>query len=307
MKRFTLILLFVVCRIGLAQSFSVNGKDTFNVVDANGKRQGAWVITGKLANIPEYSADAKVEEGKYLNSLKVGIWKHYFPNGNLQNKLTYENNRPNGYAIMYHENGKISEEGNWKYNKWVGDYKLYYDNGNIQQQFKFDDGGKRTGKQQYFYEDGKKMIEGDWNGGKEEGVVTEYYPNGQKKAEKFFNGGSLDTDPAKTKTYEMTGPAVVQPKEAPPVAPNISTTVDKNEKIQGGTDAAVAKAPVDLEHINGVATIYNKNRQKSKSGKFVNGKLIDGKVYIYSENGILQRIALFEGGIYKGDSPIEEQ
>ncbi|HXC05196.1 MAG TPA: hypothetical protein VNZ86_10625 [Bacteroidia bacterium] len=305
MKRFTLILLFVVCRIGLAQSFSVNGKDTFNVVDANGKRQGAWVITGKLANIPEYGADAKVEEGKYLNSLKVGIWKHYFPNGNLQNKLTYENNRPNGYAIMYHENGKISEEGNWKYNKWVGDYKLYYDNGNIQQQFKFNESGKREGKQQYFYEDGTKMIEGDWKEGKEDGTVTEYYPNGQKKAEKFFNGGNIDTDPAKTKTYEMTGPAVVEKKAPPPPSPNISTAVDKNEKILETKEAKAA--PVDLEHINGQATIFNKNRQKSKSGIFKNGKLVDGKVYIYNESGILQRIALFEGGIYKGDSPMEDQ
>jgi antitoxin component YwqK of YwqJK toxin-antitoxin module len=307
MKRFTLILLFVVCRIGVAQSFSVNGKDTFNVVDANGKRQGPWVITGKLANLPEYGAESKVEEGKYLNSLKVGIWKHYFPNGNMQNKLTYENNRPNGYAIMYHDNGKISEEGNWKNNRWVGDYKLYYDNGNVQQQFKFNESGKREGKQQYYYEDGTKMIEGDWKEGKEDGVVTEYYPNGQKKAEKFFNGGTIDTDPTKTKTYDMTGPAVAVKKDTPPPAPNISTGVSKDEKIQGGTEKAVSAAPVDLEHINGPATIYNKNRQKSKSGTFKNGKLIDGKVYIYSDNGILQRIVLFEGGVYKGDSPLEDQ
>jgi antitoxin component YwqK of YwqJK toxin-antitoxin module len=304
MKKFTLIILFVVCKVGLAQSFSVKGKDTINVLDANGKRQGKWVINGKFANLPEYAPEAIVEEGKYLNSLKVDIWKHYFPNGNLQNKLTYENNRPNGYAIMYHENGKISEEGNWKNNRWVGNYKLYYENGQVQQEFTFNETGKREGKQIYRYDDGRVMIEGAWKEGKEDGVIMEYYPDGSPKAKKTFNGGNLDTDPTKTVMYDQKNPTVTKTEAAPPPPKDATTTVAKGEQIEGG--AVKDKAPVDLATITGKATIYNKNRQKSKSGDFVNGKLINGKVYIYSENGILTRIALFESGVYKGDSPLEE-
>jgi antitoxin component YwqK of YwqJK toxin-antitoxin module len=305
MKKFTLIFLFIVCKVGLAQSFSLapNGKDTINVLDANGKRQGKWQINGKLANLPEYG-EKLVEEGKYLNSLKIGIWKHYFPNGNIQNKLTYENNRPNGYAIMYHDNGKISEEGNWKNNRWVGNYKLFYENGQVQQEFTFNETGKREGPQKYYYEDGTKMIEGDWKEGREDGVVKEYYPNGDIKAEKSFNGGNLDTDPNKTKTYEPKKPLPAMKDAPPPPAPkDVHTTVSADEKIEGG-NAAKAN-PVNLATITGPATIYNKNRQISKSGQFVNGKLMTGKVYIYSDNNILNRIALYENGVYKGDSPIE--
>jgi antitoxin component YwqK of YwqJK toxin-antitoxin module len=303
MKKFTLIFLFIVCKIGLAQSLVLNGKDTINLLDANGKRQGKWVITGKLANLPEFEPEAKVEEGKYLNSLKMGIWKHYFPNGNLQNKLTYENNRPNGYAIMYHENGKIAEEGNWKNNRWVGNYKLYYENGQVQQSFTFNETGKREGKQEYYYENGEKMIEGDWKEGKEDGVIKEYYENGDLKAEKSFNGGSLDTDPAKTKTYAPKKPIAEKKEVAAPSAPAVATTVTKTEQIEGGK--ASASTPTDLAKITGQATIYNKNRQISKAGVFANGKLISGKVYIYNENGILNRIAVYENSQYKGDAPIE--
>jgi len=308
MKKFTLIFLFIVCKIGLAQSFVLKGKDTVNLVDDQGKRQGKWILTGKLLNLPEYGPDVTVEEGKYMNSLKVGIWKHYFPNGNLQNKLTFENNRPNGYAIMYHENGKISEEGNWKNNRWVGPYKLYYDNGQVQQAFNFNESGKREGKQQYLDENGKVMIEGDWKEGREDGVITEYWPDGSLKAKKTFNGGNLDTDPAKTQMFEQKNTSIVAKKDAPPPPPkdaNISVKAD--EKIEGGSTALVNKPPVDLSTITGKGiTIYNKNRQKSKSGDFEHGKLINGKVYIYTDNGILTRVALFEGGVYKGDSPLED-
>jgi antitoxin component YwqK of YwqJK toxin-antitoxin module len=302
MKRYTLIFLFVVCKIGIAQSFYMNGKDTMNLIDANGKKQGKWIILGEMAHIDGYDAKAKVEEGKYLNSLKVGIWKHYFPNGNIQNKLTYENNRPNGYAIMYHENGKISEEGNWKNNRWVGNYKLYYDNGQVQQSFTFNESGKREGKQEYYYESGAKMIEGDWKEGKESGVVKEYYEDGGLKAEKSYNDGNIDTDPTKTKIYPPTKP---QPKhvDAPPAnAPKVDLTVGSKEKVEGGTKAA----PINPATITGTATLYNKNRQISKSGTFVSGRLITGKVYIYNDNGILTRIALYENSVYKGDAPIED-
>jgi antitoxin component YwqK of YwqJK toxin-antitoxin module len=305
MKKFTLIFLFIVCKIGLAQSVVLNGKDsTLNMLDVNGKRQGKWIITGKLANLPDYGADAKVEEGKYLNSLKIGIWKHYFPNGNLQNKLTYENNRPNGYAVMYHDNGKISEEGNWKNNRWVGNYKLYYENGQVQQSFTFNETGKREGKQEYYYENGEKMIEGEWKEGREDGVIKEYYENGDLKAEKSFNGGNLDTDPSKTKTYAPKQPIAEKKEVAAPAAPAIATTISKNEQIEGGK-ASTSSAPVNLATITGQATIYNKNRQISKSGMFANGKLISGKVYIYNDNGILNRIAVYENSQYKGDAPIE--
>jgi antitoxin component YwqK of YwqJK toxin-antitoxin module len=291
MKKAFLILLFVTGQILVAQS-SV-GKDTLNnYVDAAGKKQGLWIIYGKDANKPEYAPDQKVEEGKFVDSKKTGPWKEYYSNKNVKSVITYENNRPNGYAKMYHDNGKIKEEGLWKNNRWVGDYKLYYENGQVQQAFKFDVSGKRAGQQQYFYENGQVMIEGNWDGGKEAGELKEYYENGDIKSIKNFNGGTLDV--ATAKTFEPKKPIAKKAPDAKVEPPPI--IADKKEKDNLGK----------VFNGEGYWKLYNLNKQVSKDGTFSKSRLIDGKVYFYNSDGILTRIAVYKGGKYVGDSVIEE-
>ena len=294
MKKALLILFFIVCKLAIPQSTAmINGKDTLNYTDSAGKKQAKWVILGKDAHKPEYKDDQKVEEGRYIDSKKTGIWKEYYPNDNMKSAITYENNRPSGYAKMYHDNGKIKEEGMWKNNRWVGDYKLYYDNGQVQQAFAFDATGKRAGKQTYFYENGQTMIEGNWDGGKEAGVVTEFYENGDKKSEKNFNGGVID--PATSKTYEpkkaMVKDAPEPAKAAPPIVPDV---VKEKPNL---------KTPFNGE---GYWKLYNANKQVSKDGTFSKSRLMDGKVYFYSPDGILNRIAVYKDGKYVGDAVIED-
>jgi antitoxin component YwqK of YwqJK toxin-antitoxin module len=291
MKKALLILFFITCKIVIAQS-SV-GKDTTNFTDANGKKQGKWIILNKDLHKECYKDDQKVEEGKFVDSKKTGLWKEYYCNTNIKSVITYENNRPNGYAKMYNDNGKIKEEGMWKNNRWVGDYKLYYDNGQVQQAFKFGATGKREGDQKYFHPNGQVMIEGNWAEGKEAGPVTEYYENGDMKSVKNFNGGNID--PASVKTFEPKKPIVktaVETKtvEAPPIV------AQKNEKNNLGK-------PFNGE---GYWKLLNSNKQVTKDGTFAKNRLIDGKVYFYNSDGILNRIAVYKGGKYVGDSVIEE-
>lgn len=301
MKNIYLVMIFVVARFGYAQSQSyeinpLNNKDTINVIDFNGKKQGQWIVFGKAKPNTCYASNptSKVEEGKYADNKKAGIWKEYYCNSNIKNKITYTNGRPDGYAIMYHENGKISEEGLWKINKWVGDYKLYYENGQVQQEFKFNNTGKREGPQKYYYENGQVMIEGTWASGKEAGMIKEYYDNGDVKAEKNFNNGAVDE--ASIKTYEPKKP-IVEVKEKPVIDKVV--TVKKEETAQDPKN----KIPTVL---NGYYVLYNKNRQKTKDGDFKDNRLINGKNYIYDDNGILKRIEIYKNGGYAGDAQIEE-
>lgn len=293
MKKVILILLFITCKIAIAQSFELVNNDTINFTDVAGKKQGKWIIFNKMVHKPEYTDDQKVEEGKYTDSKKIGIWKEYYPNNNVKSKITYENNRPSGYAIMYHDNGKIKEEGLWKNNRWVGDYKLYYENGQVQQAFKFNANGKREGVQQYFHENGQVMIEGNWAEGKESGVLKEFYENGDIKSEKNFNGGTLDV--ATTKNYEPKKPIVAKkPDEkvdAPPIIVDKGKEKDNLGKVFNG---------------EGYWKLYNSNKQVSKDGTFSKNRLMEGKVYFYSNDGILTRIAIYKGGKYVGDAVIEE-
>ncbi len=294
MKKITLILLFITCKIVIAQSYELVNNDTINVIDLTGKKQGKWVITNAVLHKPCYTDDQKVEEGKYLDSKKTGFWKEYFCNNALKSKIAYENNRPSGYAIMYHDNGKIKEEGLWKNNRWVGDYKLYFSNGQVQQAFTFNASGKREGEQQYFYENGQLMIEGMWAEGKESGTLKEYYENGDLRSQKDFNGGNLDV--ASVKNYEPKKPLVETPAEILIEAPAPPVMAKKDEKDNLGK----------VFSGEGYWKLYNINKQISKDGEFHKNRLMDGKAYFYSADGILTRIAVYKEGKYIGDSVIED-
>ena len=299
MKKLFFILLIIASRITVAQTFElVNNKDTINLTDVAGKKQGKWVVTNKMVHKPCYTDEQKVEEGAYSDGKKVGVWLEYYCNNNMKSKITYENNRPNGYAIMYHENGKTKEEGLWKNNRWVGDYKLYYENGQVQQAFTFNTNGKRAGEQKYYYENGQTMIEGNWAEGKEAGVLKEYYENGDLKSEKNFADGYLDV--TTVKTYEPKKPIVKQKEKdvvEDPTLKMVPVVVDqKTEQVNIGK-------PFTGE---GYFKLYNKDKQVSKDGTFHQNKLMEGKSYIYNSNGILIRIALYKNGKYVGDGVITE-
>lgn len=299
MRKVYFILIFLVYQMSQAQSQSyefggLSGKDTINLIDALGKKQGQWILKGKHKPGSCYAEDQVAEKGKYSDNRKVGKWLEFYCNGNMKNQLTFQNGRTDGYAIMYHENGKVSEEGIWKNNRWTGPYKLYYENGQPQHEFNFNASGKREGPVKYFYENGQLAIEGSFVNGKEAGVIKEYHENGELKAEKTYNDGNVDV--ASIKEYQPKKP-IVKIKDSPiDNAPKIVLKPD--EKPNGVT----SKGPMVL---NGQNITYNKNKQITKDGVFDNNRLMDGKAYIYDENGILQRIAKYKNGIYVGDAPIE--
>jgi antitoxin component YwqK of YwqJK toxin-antitoxin module len=57
---------------------------------------------------------------------------------------------------------------------------------------------------------------------------------------------------------------------------------------------------------SGYLKLYNSLKQLSKDGEFKDCKLINGKEYIYDENGILVQVKFFKNGKYVGDAPVEK-
>lgn len=287
------IIAFILSQVGYAQSFEIYNNDTINFIDASNKKQGHWIFWGRMKKLPEYKDDQKVEEGKFIDNLKDGVWKKYFPNGLVENEMSFLKGIPKGNYTKYFDNGKTQESGVWDKNKQIGTFKRYHPNGKVAQEFNFNEEGRREGVQKYYYDNGNIMIEGVWSAGKKDGIVKEYYENGELKSEKQFNGGKLDVESTKTFT-----PKKPEPKKPEPKVEKVIVKVEKDEK--------------PLEH-NGVfngtgqAKLFNKNRQISKEGYFENYKLISGKEYIYNEDGILTRIAIYKNSQYMGDGVIEEE
>jgi antitoxin component YwqK of YwqJK toxin-antitoxin module len=278
----------------MAQSFELipNTTDTINYVDVSGRKQGKWILFGKHKPSGCYAINQKVEEGLYKENRKIGQWSEYFCNGNPKNKVTFANGRPDGYAILYFENGKVSEEGEWKNNRWVGNLTQYYENGQVQHDFKFNANGKREGEQVYKYENGQTAVKGNFVNGKETGVIKEFHETGELKAEKTFNEGNVDV--ASIKFFDPKKEFV---KKTETLKNEPKITVKADEKPNSAN-----KAPLVL---NGQHKLYNGNKQITKDGAFKENRLISGKAYIYNENGILTRVAIYKNGIYAGDGVLE--
>lgn len=129
MKILFVIAFFCLSIITNAQSYEILGRDTINLTDANGMKQGKWIQFGRYQNLVCSNSKQITEEGVYKNNKRTGLWIEYFCNGNFRNKITYTDGRPDGYKIIYRENGTVLAEGNWKFDHWVGKYKVICDDG----------------------------------------------------------------------------------------------------------------------------------------------------------------------------------
>jgi len=300
MTRMTKILyIFIpifICSISVAQSvpnYEIIDGDTINIVDDNNLKQGFWKIFGKMKRVQGYEPDQVIEQGKYANSRKQGLWTKFFASGKTKSEIEYKNSRPNGAYRTYFENGQIEEEGNWKNNRNTADFKRYYENGQVSQDFAFNTSGKRDGKQTYFYENGQVMIEADIEAGKEK-FVKEFYEDGSIKAEKSFVDGKLDV--ANTKVYEPTTPVKDRDAEELKNAPIEIVKVSKDDYVNSGDFKGEGKYKM-----------YNQNRQISKDGMFKAYRLMDGLQYQYDDNGILTKVKRFKEGRYIGDAPLPKE
>lgn len=282
------VTIFIFCLIGPLFLHAQNaqpaaGGDTINSTDASGQRQGFWQIKNSEKNLPGYEPDQIVEEGRFVNGKKEGVWKQYYPNDKLKSEITYVNNIPNGYSKFYYKNGNVSEEGIWKINKWDGPYKYYYDNGQIAYDWNFLN-GKREGKQKYYYENGQVHYDGEWAGGQENGVLKEFSEDGQLMAEKVYNKGRIDT--LSSKYYEV---ATVKKKEEP-VQQEETPVVEQPKETQfGGVFGGTG------DHT--LYTVINGQKKVSREGYFKDGYLVNGKEYKYDEgSGKLMKTLVYKNG-----------
>lgn len=253
----------------LAQSDSINN------TDEKGWKQGRWVIKSDGVENNDCFTGVKVEEGTFKDNRKAGTWRKWWCNGKLKNELIYNSDKTIS-SKDYFASGQLKEEGTWNTLGWIGPYKFYYENGQLFYEWVYDQSGKRTGRQRYFYENGNPMFDGEWNGGKEAGVIKEYYEDGSLRVERSFNDGKLDT--LSVKKYAPSVKVVEKIKE---IEPKIEIPIVKEELGQLS---------------NGFHKTY-KNGKLDKEGEFANGKMIDGKQFYYKDDKLVKTIIYKEGKI----------
>ncbi len=283
----------VFSRNGNNDPLSGKGKtpDTTGRLDEKGLKQGYWKIYGRMKALKGFGPDQVIEEGNFQNSRKKGLWKRYYPSGDLKSTITYHRSRPNGPYAIYYPNGNLQEKGTWEYNKNVGEFERYHPDGTLAQDFTFSPSGKRDGVQKYYHENGNLEVRVAVKNGKEDGIMERYYPDGRLKERKLFREGKVD--PASVETFSAAssgneGPLSVETMGAP-VSPNEG--LDPTEKDAGKDQLS-----------DGYHTFYNDDGQVTRTGYFRDGKLYKGKWRHYNENGLLIRTGIYRKGIYIGDA-----
>jgi antitoxin component YwqK of YwqJK toxin-antitoxin module len=274
---------FVLLSLGqgaLAQA-STSSPDTLNRLDEMGRKQGWWQINAPLENKPDYANGQLIEEGKYTNSKRSGVWRRYWPNGKVMSEIAYQMGRPRGEYKTYYPDGKVEEQGVWDLDRNTGAFKRYHPNGQLAQDFKFNDYGVRDGVQKYYHENGRL----------EQGTLKRYYANGDLQQVAQFDDGAINASTSK----------FIQPAgkvETPQPEPTAKAAPERKE--EESTNAVAFRD-------NGYNTLYDKQLRLSQQGEFRNGQLLNGKYYRYGKNGELVKIEVYTNGRYAGNAVITNE
>ncbi len=209
------------------------------------------------------SLGGKKQEGIYVNGKKEGVWVTTMSGGVVRAKVTYSKGLPMGPAEYFYPDGSVMEKGVWNIDHWEGVYERYYGNGTIACKFSYNDDGQRDGRQVYYHENGQVMYDGTWSGGKIDSVLYVYDGQGRKVAERYYDDSGV---------YSSTQKRDVPGDDATPFPVGNGFTSTGN------------------------LTLFNSNGQKEQSGKFVNGRLINGEKYFYDSAGKLIRTETYRNG-----------
>lgn len=163
-------------------------------------RENIWTIDGKNVTLSANFLDRKVEgigeatDGKFngiwrfykssgrLNSVgrfneeekRVGEWKWYYDNGNVQELANYENGLLEGQYVGYYKNKTVNYQANYVAGKLEGPYQYYNNRGAMTQNKNFKE-GVLNGRYESFHKAGESSKKYDLNfsKGEQDGVFTE--------------------------------------------------------------------------------------------------------------------------------------
>jgi len=261
-----------------------------NKTDKEGKKQGKWIYFGKDRPDAGYPENSKIEEGTYQDDRKEGYWTKYHIDGKTPKlKGEYENNRPKGNYVKYYETGKIKEQGTFIRDKYLDTLRRFHENGVLEYEAKYNEEGKEEGAVMYYYANGQVEFEYISKDGKPTGKAIRYYENGDIKEILSFNAdGSLAGTPIQK---QMVHPPVVV---RDPGASNETAKKIVAPKVKDGKFDP-----------NGYNKIYNGNDEIEQDGDFKDGRLYNGKMYVYDADGLLLKVKIYKNGVYHSDGQLD--
>jgi len=260
-----------------------------NKRDADGKRHGKWVYTGKMKPEYGYEKNTTVEEGYYFHGRKEGIWIKYYADGKTPKiKGNFNNNRPQGDYNRYYKQGSLKERGSFAKDQYKGELTRYHSNGKIAYRGNYNNDGIESGLVQYFHENGILALEYTMKNGSLSGELKRYNEDGSLREKLTFD--------QKGKVLSHIDYVKTKPIQKPEL--DVADAVIKPPKLMNPNTHGIKFEP------NGYNKVYNENQEIWMDGQFKNGQLWDGKVFDYNSDGILMKVRVFKDGKYHSDGQL---
>lgn len=256
-----------------------------NQTDDDGKKQGKWIFLGKDQPEKGYPDDGKISEGTFVDNRKNGKWVMYYKDGvTPKTEGEFVNNRPNGPFIKYHQNGTVKEQGTFSKRRYVDSLSRFNEKGVKVYEASYNEAGKESGKVVHYHDNGKPEFEYNADNGVPSGKATRYWPNGDVKEEIVYDSdGSV--------------------KESSGTIDRVNPPIDAEPEPSGKGGPKPSGNIPDFQK-NGYNKIFNDDKELWMEGEFKSGALWDGRLYIYDEDGLLEKVEVYKKGAYHSDGQL---
>jgi len=310
-RYFIPMLVLFACGNLFSQSDSLNQTDAFNC------KTGHWKM------YKEFNEEKTlVDEGLFVNGRKTGLWTEYDQAGNVKNRLQFLDGLPNGFQILYYQNGDTLEYGNFTNGRWLGKYVSFYPNKQAHKVYNYTQTGKKDGCQISYFENGIIATEAEYANGVEL-YSKEFYANGQPKVisikdtykKSFYQNQSIQTSISyqKNNNYTETNyfpngnkASIVHYKNGKRDGAVTQYYENGNLKLQGAyKDDKMYGKRVYYDYmgkkINSTLVIYDDKHVIEREGFCKNGKP-EGELKVYDSDGNITMLVNFKNGKPNGNT-----
>ncbi|MGN0028808.1 MAG: toxin-antitoxin system YwqK family antitoxin [Marinilabiliaceae bacterium] len=165
------------------QTRKISLPDKPNKTDDHGRKQGEWA--SKYPN-GRYKYTATFRDGK-----PVGKVTRFDMRGRKTVVLSYRNASDTVAAVFYHPNGKVQARGQYVNDKREGFWRMYAEDGILVESAIYSK-NKLHGKRCFYFSNGELLSMCTWVDSVREGPYIKYFPSGAKEIEANFHNDELD-------------------------------------------------------------------------------------------------------------------
>lgn len=130
-------------------------------------------------------------EGQYRKGRQHGEWTYYYDNGQLNRKANYVDGQPDGQWEVYRADGTLAAKRSFRNGQRHGDWIVYDSTGKQPLREEHYDNGKVDGVWKYWYPNGQMKQQLSFRQGERQGTSIEWDEKGQKRVEVNYQNNKL--------------------------------------------------------------------------------------------------------------------